>query len=167
MSEKMWDLMTNLDLSPGRSGCSLSLDVLLTPDGDLAIVSGEDELKQRFILYRATPKGERLDPTLGCTEYDYLHEKNTNNEMRKMAQDIYTDCSRYFPELKARSILCEKSPDDEYSVRVLSILAENNIEFLFNPKSLMTISSTLDNILHQVFRWLNGRNFRYSGRRKY
>lgn len=147
----MWDILTNMDLSYGRANCHSALDILLTPDGDLAICTGDLELRQRFVMYRATPKGERLNPLLGCAEYDYLHEKNVSTEMRKMSQDIYADLQAYFPEMKGKSVTCELSEEDAYKVNIYTLLAVDNINFLFNAKSLMNISSTLDNILHAVF----------------
>ena len=147
----MWDIKSNLNLEPGRCGCSLSLDALLTPDGDLAIVTGDEELRQRFIIYRATPKGERLDPNLGCTEFDYLHEKNTARVLRGMEVDIQNDMEYMFPEIKYASVLCDKWPDDEYRIKIMTVLSQGNLEFLFNPRELMTISSQLDAILHQTF----------------
>ena len=75
MSNEKYDLKTNMDISTGYCKCHTALDITLTPDGDLSIISGQEELDQRFFLYLATPKGERYDPRIGCYAYDFLHEK--------------------------------------------------------------------------------------------
>jgi len=77
----MYDLRTNMDISAGHCHCHSSLDLVLDATGDLSLISDQDELKQRFFLYLATPKGERYDPNVGCSCLDYLHEKNTRGNL--------------------------------------------------------------------------------------
>ena len=105
MTTTYYDIKTNLDISAGHGQCHSSLDIVLDATGDIALISGQDELKQRFFLYLATPKGERYDPKIGCSCLDYLHEKNTAGNLRRLEQDLESDMDYQFPELEINSIV--------------------------------------------------------------
>lgn len=148
----MQDLMINMDLGPGRDKCHYALDILLTPSGDLAIVSGDAELKQRFLMYLATPHGERPSkPEVGCFVHDYLNERNTNEVLRLMEHDIRADMKQ-FPELIVSSVTCQRSiSDDEFSIDVRVNVSQGRLNFLFNPDELMNISSQIGSIIRETF----------------
>ena len=144
-----YDLRTNMDISAGHCHCHSSLDLLLDATGDLALVSGQDELKQRFFLYLATPKGERYDPKIGCSCLDYLHEKNTRGNLRRLEQDLEADMKYQFPELAINSITCSTSVSDPFQTEILLRLAQNNLlQFLYTPDEIMSITSELSNIIN-------------------
>lgn len=145
--ETSYDLRTNLDNSSGYCQCHTSLDVLLTADGDLSIVSGTDELQQRFFLYLAIPKGERYDPNIGCYAYDYLHEKNTRNVMRSMEQDIKLDMKYQFPEISVSSVSCIQDEADQFRMALAIRLSDGNaLNFLYTPEELQSLTAELSNI---------------------
>ena len=148
-SNTYWDLATNLDISAGHGQCHTSLDLLLDATGDLALVSGQNELKQRFFLYLATPKGERYDPKIGCACLDYLHEKNTTNKLRQLEQELEADMDYQFPELSVNSVTCNKSILDPFQTQILLRMSQgDNLEFLYTPSELMSITSNLSNIIN-------------------
>lgn len=143
----MWDIRTNLDISPGFSQCHTALDIQLTATGDFAIISGTEEIQQRFLLYLATPKGERFDPNIGCFAHDYLHEKNTNCNMRMMEQDILGDMSYQFPEVTVKSVSCIKDESDPSKMRLDVKLANNDtLKFLYTPQELVTLTKELSEL---------------------
>lgn len=143
----MWDIATNLDISPGFCQCHTALDIILTATGDLAIISGTKEIQQRFLLYLATPKGERFDPNIGCFAHDYLHEKNTKSSMRMMEQDIIGDMSYQFPEITVNSVSCVQDDSDPFRMQLDVKLANNNtLKFLYTPQELVTLTKELSKL---------------------
>lgn len=146
----MWDVATNMDISSGHCHCHTSLDLSLTPSGDIAIISGQDELNQRFFLYLATPKGERYNPQIGCFAYDYLHEKNTSNVMRRMEQDISADFKYQFPELELHGVTCQKSITDPFQTQISIRLSNRTLQYLYTPEELMTLTSLLNQVVETV-----------------
>lgn len=143
----MWDVRTNLDISPGFCQCHTALDIQLTATGDLAIISGTEEIQQRFLLYLATPKGERFDPNIGCFAHDYLHEKNTKSNMRMMEQDILGDMSYQFPEVTVKSVSCIKDESDPSKMRLDVRLSSNDtLKFLYTPQELVTLTKELSEL---------------------
>lgn len=142
-----YDVATNLDISTGFSHCHTALDILLTATGDLSIVSGNDELRQRFLLYLATPKGERFDPEIGCFAYDYLHEKNTRNNMRKMEQDIMNDMNYQFPDIEVISVSCMKDASDPFRMQLdVRIAGDNTLQFMYTPEELISLTKEIESI---------------------
>ena len=143
----MWDIATNLDISPGFCQCHTALDIQLTATGDIAIISGTEEIQQRFLLYLATPKGERFDPNIGCFAHDYLHEKNTKSSMRMMEQDIIGDMSYQFPEITVNSVSCVQDDSDPFRMQLDVKLANNNtLKFLYTPQELVTLTKELSKL---------------------
>ena len=143
----MWDIATNLDISPGFCQCHTALDIILTATGDLAIISGTKEIQQRFLLYLATPKGERFDPNIGCFAHDYLHEKNTKSSMRMMEQDIIGDMSYQFPEITVNSVSCVQDDSDPFRMQLDVKLANNNtLKFLYTPQELVSLTKELSKL---------------------
>ena len=148
MTLEYYDLKTNLDISPGFCHCHTSLDLLLTANGDLAIITGQDELSQRFFLYLATPKGERYNTSIGCSCLDYLHEKNTAYAARKLEQDIHSDINDQFLELKISSVLCRQNPIDPFELEIALRTTQGNMKFLYSPDELMSLTSMLSNMIY-------------------
>ena len=143
----LWDVATNLDISSGFSHCHTALDLLLTATGDLSIVSGTDEIQQRFLLYLATPKGERFNSNIGCFAYDYLHEKNTRSSMRRMEQDVLNDMLYQFPDLNVSSVSCRKDNEDPFRMQLDIRLSDNgNLQFLYTPDELVSLMNELNSI---------------------
>ena len=144
-----YDLKTNMDISAGWCHCHSSLDLTLDATGDLALISGNNELKQRFFIYLATPKGERYDPNIGCSCLDYLHEKNTRGNLRRLEQDLESDISYQFPELSINSITCSTSNSDPFRTEILLRTNQGeSLQFLYSPEELMSITSELSNIIN-------------------
>ena len=148
MALEYYDLKTNLDISPGFNHCHSSLDILLTASGDLAIITGQEELRQRFFLYLATPKGERYDDSIGCSCLDYLHEKNTVSSARRLEQDIDNDINEQFPEWKVSSVFCRQNPIDPFELEVALKTTQGDMRFLYSPDELMSLTSMLSNMIY-------------------
>jgi len=144
----MYDLRTNMDISAGHCHCHSSLDLVLDATGDLSLISDQDELKQRFFLYLATPKGERYDPNVGCSCLDYLHEKNTRGNLRRLEQDLEADMKYQFPEIIIKTVTCSTSLIDPFQTEILIRTTQSEpLEFLYTPEELMSITSELSNII--------------------
>ena len=143
----MWDIATNLDISPGFCQCHTALDIILTATGDLAIISGTKEIQQRFLLYLATPKGERFDPNIGCFAHDYLHEKNTKSSMRMMEQDIIGDMSYQFPEITVNSVSCVQDDSDPFRMQLdVKLAGDDTLKFLYTPQELVSLTKELSKL---------------------
>jgi hypothetical protein len=144
----MADLLTNFSLDTGICKCHASLDLLVNSQGDLALTKNDQQaMRQRFLLYLATPKGERLDPNVGSCIHDFVHEINSHKITRKLELFIQNDLIVQFPELNVKSVRCIPSTylDGEMDVQV--ILSDSNMEFLFSPGDLMDMSSTISELL--------------------
>lgn len=142
----IYDLRTNFDISTGFSHCHSSLDLVLTATGDLALISGIDEIKQRILLYLGIPKGERFDPKMGSSALDYLHEKNTVSNMRNLEQDIFNDMKYQFPELPTKSVTCSKSIKDPQTMYLDVRLSDTEMSFLYTPDELIQLTSSIQDI---------------------
>jgi len=137
-----------MDISAGHCHCHSSLDLVLDATGDLSLISDQDELKQRFFLYLATPKGERYDPNVGCSCLDYLHEKNTRGNLRRLEQDLEADMKYQFPEIIIKTVTCSTSLIDPFQTEILIRTTQGEpLEFLYTPEELMSITSELSNII--------------------
>jgi len=55
-----------MEFDAGLSKCHSTMDLEITIDGDLKLVDGVDEMRQRMLIWLGTPQGERLDPNTGC-----------------------------------------------------------------------------------------------------
>ena len=147
----MWDLKTNTDIDSGHCTCHSLLDLVLTPSGDLAVIDGQDELNQRFFLYLAIPQGEFYDPKVGCFAYDYLHEKNTSSNMRRMEQDIQDDLPYQFPELQVHDVTCQQSSTDPFQAKISIKLSNETLQYMYTPEELMTLTSLLTRLVENIY----------------
>ena len=148
----MWDIRTNMDLSSGFNHCHAATDILLDSSGDISIISGNDELQQRFFLYLATPKGERFNSQIGCFAYDYLHEKNTRSNMRRMEQDVLGDMKYQFSEINVSSVSCIKDLSDPFQMKLDVRLSDGqNLQFLYTPEELMNLTTELTNLANSNY----------------
>ena len=142
----MWDLKTNMDISPGYSHCHSSLDLEISANGDLAIISGINEIKQRMLLYLGIPRGELRNTRLGSSALNYLHEKNTNNNMRRLEQDILGDMAYQFSDLPVQSVTCTQGLTDPFQFNLSVQLSDGEMNFLYTPEELLQLTSSIANI---------------------
>jgi phage baseplate assembly protein W len=144
----MADLLTNFNLEQGSCKCHSLLDILLSPTGDLALTKTDQQtLRQRFLLYLATPKGERLDPTVGCCLHDFLHEINSPRVTRKLELYIESDLRTQFPELGIKTVRCSPSTYLDGEMEINVILADDSLQFLFTSDDLLNLSSMISELL--------------------
>lgn len=141
-----FDLATNMDIGPGYSHCHSALDLRLTAQGDLAIISGTDEIKQRMLLYLGIPRGERQDIRIGSSALNYLHEKNTNNNMRRLEQDILGDMKYQFSDLPVQSVTCTQGLTDPFQFNLSVRLSDGDMNFLYTPEELLRLTSDIASI---------------------
>ncbi len=142
-----YDLRTNMDISSGHNQCHTNLDLTLTPDGDLSIITGQEEIDQRFFLYLAIPKGEFYLSNIGCYAYDYLHEKNTSNTLRKLEQDMLGDMDYQFSELNVQSVTCQKDSSDPFQIRTILRLSNEDLQYLYSQEELLALTAVLSNYI--------------------
>jgi len=135
-----------MDIGPGYSHCHSALDLRLTAQGDLAIISGTDEIKQRMLLYLGIPRGERQDIRIGSSALNYLHEKNTNNNMRRLEQDILGDMKYQFSDLPVQSVTCTQGLTDPFQFNLSVRLSDGDMNFLYTPEELLRLTSDIASI---------------------
>jgi hypothetical protein len=140
-----------MDISTGHCRCHTALDICLDPTGDISLITGQEEINQRFFLYLAIPKGEFYLPDVGCYAYDFLHEKVTSNNLRRMEQDLLADMEYQFPELAIQSVTCQKDLSDPFQVRIMLRLSNEELIYLYSQEELMTLVSLLSNIVESSY----------------
>lgn len=122
------DLLTNMNFGPGRTICHRAMDLVLTPNGDLALTPDDDtRILQSFMLYLFTAKGERTDPTVGCALTTILHKRlnpNTLHEAEKVTQE---DLKRLFPDQGPIMVSAKKVPSQNNNEVIIKILMAGKI----------------------------------------
>jgi hypothetical protein len=145
----MADLLTNFSLDVGDCKCHSLLDLRVSATGDLALTRDPQQaLRQRFLIYLATPKGERLNPNIGCSLHDFTHELNVPNISRKLELYIENDLKTQFPELKVRNVRCSPSSYIGGAMEMTVIFADNNLQFLFTSDDLLNLSSMIAELIY-------------------
>jgi hypothetical protein len=138
------DLQTNMSMGAGRLRCHSNLDLLTTCTGDLAITATEESnMRQRLFMWLATPKGERLDPSVGCCLYDFMHDKATSSNARLLEIAIGSDIQTLFPELAIKTIRCRLSDADNRTFYVDIKIGNESLSFLFDYNELLNFSSQI------------------------
>lgn len=132
-----------MSMGAGRVRCHSNLDLVTTLTGDIAITPDDvTNYRQRLFMWLATPKGERIDPSVGCCLYDFLHNKATSTTARTLELYLASDLAVAFPELDVKSVRCKLSSDNRtFSVDVK--LGDESLTFLFSDNDLLNISSQL------------------------
>jgi hypothetical protein len=148
----MMDILTNMDITEGRCRCHEALDILLTSTGDIALTEDDgQELMQRFLLYLAVPHGERYNPNIGCFLHDFLHEKITANNIRRLEQAIESDIKYQFPEVDLKSISCQISDSDPAEILIHMVVSSGVLQFLFTSEEMLFVSSEIQNVIHNNY----------------
>jgi hypothetical protein len=101
-------------------------------------------------MYLATPKGERLDPNVGCSLHDFVHEINSPRITRKLELYIENDIRTQFPELKIKTVRCYPSTYLDGTMEMNVILADDSLQFLFTSDDLLNLSSMISELLFQT-----------------
>jgi hypothetical protein len=143
------DLQTNMSMGYGRMRCHGDLDLTTTITGDLALTSDSaSNTRQRILMWLATPKGERLDPSIGCCLYDFLHSSASPTNVRKMESYIAADINYLFNDLglKVKSVTCRVADDVNSSVYVDIKMGNEDLGFLFTYNELINLSSQLASV---------------------
>jgi phage baseplate assembly protein W len=145
----MADLLTNFDLSTGYCKCHSMLDFAVSPTGDLSLTKNNQQaMRQRFLLYLATPKGERLQKDVGSCLHDFIHEINSPRITRKLELYIESDLRTQFSELEVKTVRCSPSTYLDGEMEINVIFGDDSLEFLFTPDDLMNLSSMLAEIMY-------------------
>jgi hypothetical protein len=130
------DIMMSMDFGPGWSKCHSAGDLPLTASGDFALTkSAFVNIRQRMLLYFMTPKGERLESTLGCCLFDYIHELDTQENRRLFELALENDIRVAFPTLELKGIRVATRGNDIDNIRevvVKVILGNEDMDFLLN-----------------------------------
>ena len=141
------DLQTNLRIEGGVCKCHGNLDLVLTPTGDLAIITDPAEcIRQRIILWMSTPKGERRDPEVGCLLWDHLHRKVTGSVLKELEVRLARELQLNFPELILKSVKCERVTgfgEGGHKVLVTAILGSDSIDFTFGADELNSLYESI------------------------
>ena len=150
--EMVGDLKLNMDLSMGELKCHRSVDLVLTPDGDLALTRTDSELMhQRLLLFLATPKGELLDPEQGSTFYEYLHRPVTGDNIASLRVNLEYDLKKWFPEFGVTRVSI--SVIGRNSIYVVVYMADDAIRFLYDPGEVVQMSNMISESL-RPYEWV-------------
>ncbi len=138
----MADLKINQRFESGEIKCHWEVDLVLTPDGDIALTSTPaEELQQRLLVYWATPKGEMLDPHEGSSIYQYLHKPLTPDTLQEMALDIKNDLQESFPELAVTSVKIQRG--DRNYIYMIVYCSEGALKFLCTPDGIIEFNKMI------------------------
>lgn len=146
------DLLTNMNFGAGRTICHRAMDLLLTPNGDLALTPDDDtRILQTFMLYLFTAKGERTDKTVGCALATILHKKLNSNTLNEAEKTLQDDLRKLFPDqgiimVKARKVVSQNNN----SVLIKILMAGKIYSISTNLEELLR-SSTMATALKQPF----------------
>lgn len=137
------DLLGNFDLRGGMVGCHSSWDLVTTVTGDLALTKDEEENnRQRLLMWMALPKGERIDPSIGCCLHDYFHAKISGHVLKSLELDIENELKTVFPDAKISNVRVKKvAPLSDGTREIIVDVTINNDRFAFQA-----ISSVLDGL---------------------
>ena len=145
------DLRSNFSLGPGLCGCHSSFDLSLTVTGDLALTADEEENnRQRLLMWMALPKGERLNPNLGCCLHDYFHAKVTNVIYRQLELDIRSDLKPVFHDLDIKNIAVESVSDLSGGNRTIQTgitLGDDTLQFISDFNTVTSINDSINSLL--------------------
>lgn len=140
----MADLLTNMNFGPGRTICHRAMDLLLTPNGDLAVTPDDDtRLLQSFMLYLFTAKGERTDKTVGCALATILHKRLNTNTLNEAEKSLQEDLKRLFPEQKPIMVFARKIPSQNNNEVMIKIIMAGKIYSIAVNLEELLRSSTL------------------------
>jgi phage baseplate assembly protein W len=134
------DLMTNLQTEGGVCQCRGNLDFVLTSTGDLALISDTNQcMRQRIIIWLATPKGERRSPDTGCLLWDYLFQPVTGSMLAELRVKLTRELQETFPEMEVKSVRVEQATgfgEGGHKVLITVIMAGDQIQFMFSADEM-------------------------------
>lgn len=146
------DLLSNFSYSGGLCSCHSTWDLITTITGDLALTKDDAENnRQRLLMWLMLPKGERLDPSLGCCIHDYFHQKMTGTIYRELELDMQVDLKGVFPDLKIRNIQVESISDITSGNRTIQCgitLGNDDLKFVANFEELVMINEDINSLLY-------------------
>jgi hypothetical protein len=146
------DLLTNMNFGAGRTICHRAVDLVLTPNGDLAITPDDDtRILQTFMLYLFTAKGERTDPTVGCALTTILHKRLNANTLNEAEKSIQEDLKKLFPKQGRVIVRARKVPSQNNNEVMIKILMAGKIYSIgINLEELLRSSTLAANLKQPV-----------------
>lgn len=141
------DIATNQSYGKGSVRCHGNTDIALTATGDIALTTDAfSNLRQRMMMYIMTPKGERLDPDLGCVLWDFFFEKDRPEELRLFELTLENDIRTAFPDLDLKGIRIISSGNDSVGRTTTAkvILGNEDLEFVFPRNDITDVSKQFD-----------------------
>jgi hypothetical protein len=146
------DLLTNMNFGAGRTICHRAVDLVLTPNGDLAITPDDDtRILQTFMLYLFTAKGERTDPTIGCALTTILHKRLNSNTLNEAEKSIQEDLKKLFPKQGRVIVRARKVPSQNNNEVMIKILMAGKIYSIgINLEELLRSSTLAANLKQPV-----------------
>lgn len=136
------DLQTDMKLDGGIIKCHSTTDLVLTPSGDLDLVTGDgDAMRQRLLIWLAVPQGELFDPYAGCPVYDYFHTKLSQDNLTSMSRAMLTSFQYLFPELGVYKVELTKT---DYTTLFCEVYAgDSALGFLFSKQDIDTVNKNM------------------------
>lgn len=139
---EMGDLKLNMDLRAGEIKCHRLVDLVLTPDGDLALTQSDHEMgQQTMLVYFATPKGEMIDPDEGSVFFDYMHKPLTKNRMASLSVELRAELGEFFPELGVYRVTLTQT--DHRRVFLTVHCSVGALTYLFSPEDVLHLNMQL------------------------
>ncbi len=146
------DLRSTFELGGGLCSCHKNWDLSTTVNGDLALTKDEYENnRQRLLMWLALPKGERLNPSLGCCLHDYFHAKVTGVTYRQLELDMRCDLKSVFPDLDIKNIAVEDISglsEGNRTIQVGVTLGNDKLRLLADFNSVSAVNDTINSLLY-------------------
>lgn len=138
----MPDLKTNMMFDAGYIKCHSTLELETTPYGDLALTDNDTDLfYQSFLLYWGIPKGERIDPRIGCPWYDYQHKKATSANLAEFENELKESLKWHFPAHGIRSLNLVYL--DNHTIFGEITVSSGKILFLLDERDMMDLKNNI------------------------
>lgn len=127
-------------------------DLVVGPNGDFLLVTGDEEILQKVLFRLKTQKGDYLlNPDLGANLEFFIGKPNTEEIRIAIEQEVENELTRDFllfsPEIKAVPIEIEGDEDGRQS-GVLILIEFASIE---SPNKIIQVTSSLDLRTGKVF----------------
>ncbi|SRR5712691_5888339 len=127
-------------------GRGLAFPLRVDRRGGLALVSGDDDVREAITIILGTAPGERpMRPEFGCGIHDYIFESVDAYTMGRLEQEIRIALDRWEPRIQVIEIVFDTSGADsgELLIDIGYVLrATNDIRNLVYPFYLIPAEET-------------------------
>jgi phage baseplate assembly protein W len=116
-------------------GSGWAFPIRTATTGDIALVSGEEEIEGSIRLILGTAPGERpMRPEFGCAIHEYTFAPTSASTIGRIAYDVRQALARWEPRIDVRDVDVVPDPEDpaRLSVHILYSIRRTN-----DPRNLV------------------------------